>query len=65
MTQDQTMLKLALRVFGVVFMLVYPLSLVWPSGWVWHGGEGQKARDAVAAMTAKERKQLIAFLNSL
>jgi hypothetical protein len=41
MTQDQNMLKLALRVFGVVFMLVYPLSLVWPSGWVWHGGEGQ------------------------
>ena len=33
-------LKLALRVFGVVFLLVYPLSMVWPSGWVWHGGEG-------------------------
>jgi len=33
-------LKLALRVFGVIFLLVYPLSIVWPSGWVWHGGEG-------------------------
>lgn len=33
-------LKLVLRVFGVVFLLVYPLSMVWPSGWVWHGGEG-------------------------
>lgn len=33
-------LKLALVVFGVVFLLVYPLGLVWPSGWVWHGGEG-------------------------
>lgn len=33
-------LKLALRVFGVVFLLVYPLSMVWPSGWVWHGGDG-------------------------
>ena len=33
-------LKLALVVFGVVFLLVYPLSLLWPSGWVWHGGEG-------------------------
>jgi len=33
-------LKLALRLFGVVFLLVYPLSMVWPSGWVWHGGEG-------------------------
>ena len=33
-------LKLALRVFGIVFLLVYPISVVWPSGWVWHGGEG-------------------------
>ncbi len=33
-------LKLALRVFGAIFLLVYPLSLFWPSGWVWHGGEG-------------------------
>jgi hypothetical protein len=33
-------LKLALRLFGVVFLLVYPLSMVWPSGWVWHGGDG-------------------------
>ena len=34
-------LKLALRVFGVIFLLVYPISIVWPSGWVWHGGEGE------------------------
>lgn len=33
-------LKLALRVFGVVFMLIYPLGLLWPSGWIWHGGMG-------------------------
>ena len=33
-------LKIALRLFGVVFLLVYPLSIVWPSGWVWHGGGG-------------------------
>lgn len=33
-------LKLALRLFGVVFLLVYPLSMVWPSGWQWHGGGG-------------------------
>lgn len=33
-------LKLALRLFGVIFLLVYPLSMVWPSGWLWHGGEG-------------------------
>lgn len=35
-----TLLKLALRIFGVVFILVYPLGMVWPSGWVWHGGQG-------------------------
>ena len=34
-------LKLSLRVFGVIFLLVYPISMVWPSGWVWHGGEGE------------------------
>lgn len=33
-------LRLALPVFGVIFLLVYPISIVWPSGWVWHGGEG-------------------------
>jgi FtsH-binding integral membrane protein len=34
------LLRLSLRLFGVIFLLVYPLSIVWPSGWVWHGGEG-------------------------
>ena len=33
-------LRFALRAFGIVFMLVYPLGLLWPSGWVWHGGMG-------------------------
>jgi hypothetical protein len=37
----ETYLKLALRVFGAIFLLVYPISIVWPSGWVWHGGEGE------------------------
>jgi DNA-binding helix-hairpin-helix protein with protein kinase domain len=35
------LLRIALVAFGVVFILVYPLGLIWPSGWVWHGGEGQ------------------------
>jgi len=33
-------LKVALIIFGVIFCLVYPLGYLWPSGWVWHGGEG-------------------------
>jgi len=37
----ERLLKVALVVFGVVFLLVYPLGLIWPSGWIWHGGQGQ------------------------
>jgi len=36
----ETYLKFALRLSGVLFLLVYPLCLIWPAGWVWHGGEG-------------------------
>ncbi len=36
---DKTkLLSLALMAFGAVFCLVYPLSVVWPSGWSWHEG---------------------------
>lgn len=31
-------LRIALVVFGAIFVLVYPISLVWPSGWQWGGG---------------------------
>ncbi len=34
-------LKLALKLFGFIFLLVYPLGMVWPAGWVWHGGGGE------------------------
>src|SRR5215468_12322574 len=37
----EMLLKAALIVFGVIFLLVYPLGLVWPSGWLWHAGEGK------------------------
>ena len=32
------LLQLALAVFGVVALLLYPLAVVWPSGWAWHEG---------------------------
>jgi hypothetical protein len=38
MTSQERLLKAALVVFGVVFLLVYPVALVWPSGWLWHPG---------------------------
>lgn len=33
-----TYLQAALFVFGAIFCLIYPLALVWPSGWAWHEG---------------------------
>ena len=55
-------------------MLIYPLGLVWPSGWVWHGGEGsyylQMIRGVyavlgifliVAARNPAENRSLISF----
>jgi len=32
------LLQLALAVFGVIMLLLYPLAWVWPSGWAWHHG---------------------------
>jgi len=32
------LLQLALAVFGGIMLLLYPLALVWPSGWIWHAG---------------------------
>ena len=36
----QKLLKISLRLFGAIFLLIYPLGIVWPAGWVWHQGEG-------------------------
>lgn len=38
MFQRHKLLQIALLLFGAVFCLVYPLALVWPSGWAWHEG---------------------------
>jgi hypothetical protein len=35
MDSRDRMLRVALVVFGVAFLLVYPLMRVWPSGWAW------------------------------
>lgn len=32
------LLQVALAVFGAIFLLVYPLAIIWPSGWAWHAG---------------------------
>ncbi len=34
--EDRTRrLRIALLVFGIAFLLVYPMMMIWPSGWVW------------------------------
>jgi len=35
MPERNRLLRAALIVFGVAFLLVYPLMIVWPSGWAW------------------------------
>jgi FtsH-binding integral membrane protein len=37
----EKLLKIALMTCGAIFFTIYPLSLIWPSGWQWHGGHGQ------------------------
>jgi hypothetical protein len=39
-TTREKYLKYALVVVGILFLLIYPMGVIWPSGWVWHGGEG-------------------------
>jgi FtsH-binding integral membrane protein len=37
----EKLLKIALVIFGAIFFTIYPLGLIWPSGWQWHSGHGQ------------------------
>lgn len=42
-------LKLALRIFAVVFVFgFYPLTVIWPSGWSWHVGQSEYLQMIVA-----------------
>ena len=33
-----SLLKIVLVLTGIAFLLIYPLSIIWPSGWAWHQG---------------------------
>lgn len=35
---NDKLLPVALIAFGVIFCLIVPLAMVWPSGWAWHEG---------------------------
>lgn len=35
-------LRMALLLVGLIFLFgVYPLTIVWPSGWAWHAGQSE------------------------
>lgn len=36
--KNYSLLQIALVLFGAIFCLIYPLAIVWPSGWAWHDG---------------------------
>ena len=38
MSDNKKLLSVALVVFGAAFVLIYPLAILWPSGWAWHEG---------------------------
>lgn len=38
MPDNSRLLSMALTLFGVIFCLIYPLAMFWPSGWAWHAG---------------------------
>lgn len=38
LSKSNPLLSLALIVFGIAFCLIYPLSILWSSGWAWHEG---------------------------
>jgi len=38
MSSNNRLLSVALVVFGIAFCSLYPMLMVWPSGWAWHEG---------------------------
>src|SRR3954454_2190570 len=38
MSDNNKFLSAALIIFGIASCSLYPLAMVWPSGWAWHGG---------------------------
>ena len=38
MSDNNKLLSAALIAFGAAFCLIYPLAMLWPSGWAWHEG---------------------------
>ena len=56
----ENLLKIALVAFGVIFFTIYPLGLIWPSGWQWHSGHGQYYLQMICGIYAVLGAYLIA-----
>ena len=41
MPSTYKLLQIALAIFGALCLLLYPLAVIWPSGWAWHSGAPQ------------------------
>ena len=37
-SESNPLLSVSLIVFGALYCLLYPMLLIWPSGWAWHHG---------------------------
>ena len=44
MSDSYRLLRIALAVFGFLMLLLYPLAVVWPSGWAWHHGSPHESQ---------------------
>jgi len=59
MTREK-LLKIALIAIGAIFFTIYPLGLIWPAGWQWHGGHGQYYLQMICGIYAVLGAYLIA-----
>jgi hypothetical protein len=59
-------LRIALLVVGLIFVVgVYPLTIVWPSGWVWHTGQSEYLQMILGVYATLGVFLIIASRNSL
>ena len=43
-------LTIALVTCGAIFFTIYPLSIIWPSGWQWHSGHAEQWKPVSEAL---------------
>ena len=41
MNESHRYLRIALMVVGIAFLSIYPLTKIWPSGWVWQPDQSE------------------------